>query len=196
MTGSIACCGSEIPWFDLDLTSSTMDEAAKLVGEGYTGWAVVSARAQRSGRGTRGREWHSFPGKGLLFSIILPPPGDLSEMNGLTVKAAEALVEALRELTGVRFAIKQPNDVTAGGRKLAGILVESVTCGGKVASVVLGVGVNIAQEREDFSAVSLPEATSLKLETGKVLDGRLIIETFLIRFKPVYDALVFTESNL
>jgi BirA family biotin operon repressor/biotin-[acetyl-CoA-carboxylase] ligase len=116
-------------------------------------------------------------------------------MNGLTVKAAEALVEALLELTGVRFAIKQPNDVTAGGRKLAGIMVESVIYGGKVASVILGMGVNIAQEREDFSAACLPEATSLKLETGKVFDSRQIIETFLIRFKPVYDALLFTESN-
>ena len=193
--GSIMCCGSEIPWFDLDQASSTMDEAAAIVGKGHTGWTVVSAGTQRSGRGTHGREWHSSPGLGLWVSIILPPPRDPSEMSGLTVKAAKALAKALGELTGARFTIKHPNDVTARGRKLAGILVESVTCNGKVASVVLGMGVNIAQEREFFEAAGLPDATSLKLETGKVPDRRCIIETFLTRFKPVYDALAFTGSN-
>ena len=192
--GSIMCRGSEIPWFDLDRTSSTMDEAAALVRKGFTGWTVVSAGTQHSGRGTHGREWHSPPGLGLWVSIILPPPCDLSDMDGLTVKAAETLAVTLRELTGVQTAIKHPNDVTVGGKKLAGILVESVTCGGKVASIVLGMGINIAQEREDFTAAGLPEATSLKLEAGEVPDRRRIIEAFLTRFKPVYDALICAES--
>lgn len=179
----------EIPWFDFDEPASTMDEAAALADAGFTGWTVVSAKTQRSGRGTFGREWHSPPGQGLWVSVILPPPRDLSDTDGLAVKAAGALAEALGELTGVRFSVKPPNDVTAGGRKLAGILVESVTCGGKVVSVILGMGVNIAQEREDFTAAGLPDATSLKLETGNTLCRRCIIETFLSRFRPLYDAM-------
>jgi BirA family transcriptional regulator, biotin operon repressor / biotin---[acetyl-CoA-carboxylase] ligase len=180
--------GREIPWREFVRVTSTMDIAAELVEEGWTDWMVVSALSQTSGRGTRGREWFSPPGKGLLTSIIMPPPSGPARMGGLTVAAAEALAEALRELTGARFEIKHPNDLTSRGRKLAGILIESVTGGDAVRSLVLGMGVDIAQEEEDFRAAELSGATSLLLETGVAPDRRRILEVFLERFLPVYEA--------
>jgi BirA family biotin operon repressor/biotin-[acetyl-CoA-carboxylase] ligase len=172
-----------------------MDIAAEAVEAGWTDWMAISALTQSSGRGTRGREWFSLPGKGLWTSVTMPPPSALARMGGLTVDAAEALVEALRELTGTRFEIKHPNDVTSRGKKLAGILIESVTGGDAVRSLVLGMGVNIAQDEEDFRAAELPGATSLLLETGIAPDRRRILEVFLEHFLPVYEARASGEDD-
>jgi BirA family transcriptional regulator, biotin operon repressor / biotin---[acetyl-CoA-carboxylase] ligase len=187
--------GRRIPWREFDRVSSTMDVAAAMVEEGWSGWMVISARSQCSGRGTRGREWFSPPGKGLWVSIIMPPPSGLARMGGLTVDAAEALVEALHELTGIRFDIKPPNDVMSRGKKLAGILIESVTGGDALRSLILGMGLDIAQEEDDFRAAELPEATSLLLETGLAPDRRRILEAFLEHFLPVYEARAAGEDN-
>jgi BirA family biotin operon repressor/biotin-[acetyl-CoA-carboxylase] ligase len=165
-----------------------MDVALEIVEGGWTGWMAVSALTQSSGRGTRGREWASLPGKGLWTSVILPPPSALAHLGGLTVAAAECLAEALRELTGTRFDIKHPNDLTSRGKKLAGILIESATGGTEVRSLILGMGVDIAQEEDDFRESELPGATSVLLETGVAPDRGLVLRTFLEHFLPVYEA--------
>jgi BirA family transcriptional regulator, biotin operon repressor / biotin---[acetyl-CoA-carboxylase] ligase len=187
--GFIPCRVGPVPWIDLDDTSSTMDEAKSLASGGCIGWTVVSAKTQRTGRGTRGRDWSSPAEQGLWVSIIMPPPSDPALLDGLALRAAGSLVEALHDLTGVRFGIKEPNDVTARGKKLAGILVESVTGGEGVDSVVLGMGVNIGQGAEELAAASLPDATSLRIETGRVFPRERIIEVFLNRFMPLYESL-------
>lgn len=187
--------GLLIPWREYDTVSSTMDAAVEAVRAGRSDWMAVSALVQTSGRGTRGREWRSFREKGLWVSVIMPPPKRIERIEGLTVAAAESLVESLRELTGTRFEIKHPNDVVSRGRKLAGILVESVTTDAAVRSLILGMGVNISQNKADFQAAGLPEATSLFQETGFVPDRHLILESFLRHFIPAYDALAAGEGN-
>ena len=172
-----------------------MDIAAHMVEEGWTGWMVITALSQSSGRGTRGRDWFTHPGKGLWVSVIMPPPPSLSRMDGLTVAVAETLKETLRELTGFRFDIKHPNDVVSRGKKLAGILIESVIRGQTACSFILGMGLNVAQEEDDFRKAGLPDATSLLLETGVVHDSRLILENFLNRFLPVYEILATGEDD-
>ncbi|MHB9031169.1 MAG: biotin--[acetyl-CoA-carboxylase] ligase, partial [Candidatus Latescibacterota bacterium] len=156
--GDISLPDGNIPWFDRAWTESTMDDAAAMVREGVAGWTVVTAGSQRSGRGTRGREWSSPPGKGLWMSVILPPPGEPRRMEELPLKAAEALQNALAELTGMHFEIKHPNDLMSRGRKLAGIMVEAVTMGEEIISVILGLGLDISAGAQDFEDANLPEA--------------------------------------
>ena len=184
-----------IPWREFERASSTMDIAARVVEEGWTGWMVITALNQSAGRGTRGRDWVTHSGKGLWVSVIMPPPSGRSRMDGLTVAAAEALKETLRELTGFRFDIKQPNDVISRGKKLAGILIESTIRGEAACSFILGMGLNVAQTEDDFRAAGLPEATSLLMETGVVYDSRLILEIFLNHFLPVYEILTTGEDD-
>lgn len=183
--GMLHIAGLDIPWHDLDETSSTMDYASAITPDGG-GWIAVSARTQRAGRGTRGREWHSFPGKGLWVSIVMPPPAEPELMSSLTVCAAAALAFVLARHTGLEFQIKQPNDVIRKGRKIAGILIESVTRGSEVVSVVLGMGVNLEETIEDFIAAGLPDATSVLIESGIHIDRRVLLESFLERFYPLY----------
>lgn len=183
--GVLHAAGMDIPWHDLDEISSTMDYAAAYATEG-SGWTVVSARTQHAGRGTHGREWHSFPGKGLWVSVVMPPPARPELLADLTVRAAESLARALSVHTGLDFDIKHPNDVIRNGRKIAGILIESVTRGPEVVSVVLGMGVNIDQTAEDFLAAGLPDATSVLIESGACIERRTLLESFLERFLPLY----------
>lgn len=187
--GFIAVHGMSVPWFDFTETGSTMDEAASMARNGIPGWAVVTARVQCSGRGTRGREWCSFPGSGLWMSVIMPPPKEASRMEGLPLRAAESLAEGVFELTGFRPGIKPPNDLVSRGMKLAGILVESVTSGSTVSSVILGMGVNISPGRAELDAAGLPDATSLFLETGCAPGREELAGAFFRGFIPVYHAI-------
>jgi BirA family biotin operon repressor/biotin-[acetyl-CoA-carboxylase] ligase len=95
--------------------------------------AVALAEHQTEGRGRLGRTWLDEPGQGLLFSVALHPPLPVARWPELSLVAARAVADAI----GPGAAIKYPNDVLVGGRKVAGILAEAGT------RVVLGIGINI-----------------------------------------------------
>ncbi|MDR2690222.1 MAG: biotin--[acetyl-CoA-carboxylase] ligase [Azoarcus sp.] len=103
---------------------------------------VLAATRQTAGRGRRGRRWQSWPGASLTFSVLwrfgpqTPAPVGLSLVVGL------ALALALEKLGVSGLALKWPNDVLVGGRKLAGVLVELSSSGGRTAAVI-GIGVNL-----------------------------------------------------
>jgi BirA family biotin operon repressor/biotin-[acetyl-CoA-carboxylase] ligase len=95
--------------------------------------AVALAEHQTEGRGRLGRVWLDEPGAGLTFSVVLRPPLPVADWPALTLVAARAVAAAI----GDGAAIKEPNDVLVGGRKVAGILAEAA------GHVVLGIGVNV-----------------------------------------------------
>jgi|GEM_PF-3340843 BirA family transcriptional regulator, biotin operon repressor / biotin---[acetyl-CoA-carboxylase] ligase len=174
-------------WYDLDETPSTMDISAGLAKEGCGLWTIVSARKQLNGRGTHGRSWESPGGKGLWISIVLPPPEKPEYLDNLSVLTAQALIRCFSEYTDLNFEIKHPNDVIIGGRKIAGILFESVISGMNVVSVVLGMGVNLCQTAGDFEKCGLFEATSLFMETGTEVERGRFLKSFVRHFKPMYE---------
>ncbi|MEE8368410.1 MAG: biotin--[acetyl-CoA-carboxylase] ligase [Thermoanaerobaculia bacterium] len=143
--------------------------------------SVVLALDQTSGRGRRGRPWEGRPGKGIYMSILLSyRPVD--RMEDLPVATAVGVCRAIREWVGTRCAIKWPNDLLVDGRKIAGILIESVIQGSRKFAVI-GVGVNHSQTENELpvNAVSLdlvvakPVAlVSLGEAAGTVV--RLVIE--------------------
>src|SRR5204862_8316813 len=115
---------------------------------------VVAADAQSAGRGRLGRAWHSPPGSGLYFSILLRPSRPPVEIPPLTLLAGAAVARGLADLgAGLEPRLKWPNDVLLaqagadggdGGayRKVAGILTEMTTEGDRAGQVVVGVGLN------------------------------------------------------
>jgi BirA family biotin operon repressor/biotin-[acetyl-CoA-carboxylase] ligase len=146
--------------------------------------AVAAADEQTQGRGRLGRTWQAPGGTSLLFSIVLVPrvpPGKLAE---LSLVAGEAVAQAIEVETGLRAAIKHPNDVLIGGRKVAGILAEAVD-----GRVVLGVGVNVSQTQEQLPEDVVTAATSLSLE-GAIVDRAELLATILERLEARYDAWV------
>lgn len=142
---------------------STNDIALEMARSGAPEGTVVTARSQSKGRGRRGREWFDKPGESILMSVILRPKLPLNRYSELAFVAAVALAQCLSGSFGVEPALKWPNDVLIGGRKVAGILVEA----GQGAAIV-GVGVNVNQS--EFPPELAGEATSVAIEAGSGLD--------------------------
>ena len=125
------------------LTDSTNLRARELAAAGAPHGTLVTAAEQTSGRGRQGRTWSAPPGRALLMSLILRDPPRL-----LPLIAGVALAELTEEILGAPTTVKWPNDVLdAGGRKLAGILVEGRPQEGWA---VLGIGLNVAIAPDEF----------------------------------------------
>jgi BirA family transcriptional regulator, biotin operon repressor / biotin---[acetyl-CoA-carboxylase] ligase len=139
---------------------STNDEAKAMARAGADAGTLVWAKEQTAGRGRRGRQWVSPPGN-LYLSLIARPDGAAPMAAQLGFVAALGLGEALLDLAGpaLPLAYKWPNDLLVGGRKLAGILLESETRGEAVDFVVIGIGVNLASRPAgaEFPATSLTD---------------------------------------
>jgi BirA family biotin operon repressor/biotin-[acetyl-CoA-carboxylase] ligase len=147
----------------LDEVSSTNEYAFRLATEGAAHGEVVIAEHQTQGKGRRGRTWESPRGLNLYFSVILRPELPPQRAPELTLVAAVALAETLRE-AGVEAEIKWPNDLQVDGRKIGGILTEMSADTESVHFVIVGIGVNLNARREEFPPEVARVATSV-LET-------------------------------
>ncbi|WP_428262571.1 biotin--[acetyl-CoA-carboxylase] ligase [Haliangium sp.] len=139
---------------------STNDEAARLAAAGAEHGLVVTADAQRAGRGRRGRTWHSPPGESLYLSCVLRPALTPARAVAVTLAAGLGVWEAVHQ-AGAESTLKWPNDVLVGGRKLAGVLTEMSTVGGRLRHIVIGIGINLANRA--FPPELAEIATSLAL---------------------------------
>jgi BirA family biotin operon repressor/biotin-[acetyl-CoA-carboxylase] ligase len=126
---------------------STNEEAKRLALDAAPEFTLVWALEQTQGRGRRGRSWTSPPGN-LYVSLLLRPDVGPAEAAQIGFVAAVALAEMLRPLlpTGLEVALKWPNDVLVGRRKVSGILPEALAAdeGGRIEALVLGIGINVA----------------------------------------------------
>jgi BirA family biotin operon repressor/biotin-[acetyl-CoA-carboxylase] ligase len=139
--------GREIRYFDT--LDSTQTAAAGL----ESGSAVIAGE-QTAGQGRHGHTWHSEPGAGIYCSIVLRP------VEGLTLALGLAAAEAIAESTGLACDLRWPNDVMLGGKKVAGILVQT---GGGAAVAGIGINVNHAAFPGEIAEI----ATSLRLHAGR-----------------------------
>ncbi len=173
---------------------STQAVARRLAEAGASEGTLVVADFQRAGRGQRGRSWTAPAGAGLLLSVVLRPPLAPARWPALTLLAAGAVVDAVaRVAPGVRAEIRPPNDVFAGGRKLAGILAESVV--GPRPFVVLGIGINVGQRPEDWPAELRGRAVSLA-ELGAPVGRPALLAALLDRLAERYAAFVREPAAL
>jgi BirA family transcriptional regulator, biotin operon repressor / biotin---[acetyl-CoA-carboxylase] ligase len=127
---------------------STMHAAA-----GREAGSVVLAGEQTAGQGRQGHSWHSEAGSGIYCSLVLPATPLLTLALGL------ATAHAITTVTGQACDLRWPNDVLLGDKKVAGILAQ-LSHGAAIA----GIGINV--NHAAFPA-ELPEATSLRIETGR-----------------------------
>ncbi len=135
---------------------STNDLARELAAAGAPHGTVVTADEQIAGRGRQGRTW-TAPARGaLLYSAILRPLDERHLVLPLAVPLAVA--DAAEATAAVRCSIKWPNDVWIEGRKCAGVLIEARPQDGWA---VIGVGLNVAIEPDEFPAELREAAVSL-----------------------------------
>jgi BirA family transcriptional regulator, biotin operon repressor / biotin---[acetyl-CoA-carboxylase] ligase len=156
-------------------TQSLLDQTAA---EG----ALALCDEQTSGRGRLGRAWQAPAGTSILCSIVLRPPPE-RRLPELSLVAGMAVADAVEQVLGLAAQIKWPNDVMVNRRKVAGVLAEA-----RDGAVVIGVGVNVNQTRDQLPAdASLPSA-SLRTIDGVERDRAPILATLLERVEAHYDA--------
>jgi BirA family biotin operon repressor/biotin-[acetyl-CoA-carboxylase] ligase len=152
-----------------------------LFGEDAPEGAVSATDHQTAGRGRYGRTWETPPGTALLCSVVLHPPPE-RDAPELTLVGAIAAAEAVEGATGLSAQIKWPNDVMLSRRKVGGVLGEL-----RDGVVVLGIGINVNQTREQLPPDARTPAGSLRTVTGSTYDRAALLGSMLFRFERIYD---------
>lgn len=164
------------PYLYAQETASTQDV---LRGTDLPEGAVATAEHQVAGRGRSGRRWDDRPGRSLLCSVLLRPPGGALPQLSLVVALAAA--EAIELVAGIEARVKWPNDVLVAGGKVAGILLEAGD-----GAVVAGIGVNVNQSAGELPARTRLPATSLRVATGATHDRGALLAALLERLDAAY----------
>jgi BirA family biotin operon repressor/biotin-[acetyl-CoA-carboxylase] ligase len=168
-------------------TGSTNENAFKLAEEGAEEGTVVVAESQLRGKGRLGRHWESPAGVNLYCSVILRPPILPARAAQLTFLSVVAAARAIEAVTSLRPSIKWPNDLLLSGKKVAGLLNEMSAETEKVNFIVLGIGVNLNMDLAQFPADLRHPATSLFLETGKLVCRLDFARALLEALDALYD---------
>jgi BirA family biotin operon repressor/biotin-[acetyl-CoA-carboxylase] ligase len=176
--------GREI--FAFGRVTSTNDIAFSLAGAGSPEGTLVIAEEQTRGKGRLGRGWHSAPGLGLWFSIVLRPDIDAYRSATVSLSVAVAVAGVLRDHYGADARIKWPNDVLIGSRKVCGILTEAEFRDGEVEFVVVGAGINVLHCESDFPAELSDVATSISMETAAEVGRVEVLSLILERVERIY----------
>ena len=132
--------------------------------------AVIVASQQTNGVGRLSRKFYSPEKAGVYLSILLRPHTiAMADISTITLLAAVAVVDTVEQLTGIRPQIKWTNDVYMNRRKICGILTEATIEGesGMIQSIIVGIGINLFQNYEDFDPSIRDIAGSVLTETGK-----------------------------
>lgn len=160
-----------------ETVGSTNTELMALARQGAAEGTVVLARQQTAGRGRRGRSFQSPAGLGLYGSVLLrSSPEGAPRIPAL---AATAVRRAIRRSCGLSCGIKWPNDLVLSGRKVCGILAEALPGPEGSLWVIVGIGINVCQRREDFLPELRETAASLSMIAGSEMD-RTALETALL----------------
>ncbi|WP_374726733.1 biotin--[acetyl-CoA-carboxylase] ligase [Nocardia kruczakiae] len=166
----------------IDVVESTGSTNADLIGEAgdpSSDRRVLVAEYQDSGRGRHERSWVSPPRAQIAMSILVRLGGiEPAVLGWLPLLTGVAVVDAVRESTGLDANLKWPNDVLIGGRKVAGILAE-VASGAGAPAVVVGVGLNVSLTEDELP---VPHAISLTLAGAENADRTALVLALLRAF--------------
>jgi len=179
-----------------DHIDSTNREAVALAHVGVEHGTVVVAESQTEGRGRLSRQWFSPPGVNLYCSIIIRKPishDRLAEwLSWLPLLTALAAAESIELVAAAGVAVKWPNDILLGERKVGGILCESGTGARSEPFQVIGMGLNVNGDQNEFPEDLRETATTIYQETGRCVERNRLLTQFLHEFE---DCLVEFESR-
>ncbi len=172
---------------------STNAYLLSLARDGAAEGTVVQADFQTAGRGRKERKWFSAPGKNLLFSILLKPELEIDYSKKIVLAVAIILAETIKQylnahnIEPIDISFKWPNDLMVNGRKLSGILAESILRDKKIVAMVIGIGINLNEAQEDMDPEIRDTATSLYQLTGQIIDREEFLTIFLRQFEKDYE---------
>ena len=182
-----------------DCLPSTNREAVQLAQAEVEHGTVVVADSQTAGRGRLSRTWFSPPGANLYCSIILRtarPPERLTEwLSWLPLISALAAAEAIEQVSSVHVSVKWPNDLLISERKVGGILCESGTGTRSDPFQIIGIGINVNVDQDDWPVDLRDSATSIWQERKIVVDRNRLIAQLLLELEQCLDELAVYGTN-
>jgi BirA family biotin operon repressor/biotin-[acetyl-CoA-carboxylase] ligase len=167
---------------------STNRVAFELGHAGEPEGTVVLAEEQTAGRGRAGHTWHSERATGIYVSLLLRPKLAPVQAPLLTMMAGLSAHTAVEAATGLVVDLKWPNDLMIHGKKAGGILTEMHADPGQIRFVVVGIGLNVNQERFPSELANI--ATSLRQETSKPQSRMELLVRLLREFESDYHRFV------
>ena len=179
--------GKDIRYYNT--IDSTNTKAKELGTAGAKEGTVVISEEQTGGRGRLGRQWVSPKFKGIWMSIILKPDIEPMEASKITQIGAAAVCMSINDL-GLKATIKWPNDIVLNGKKVCGILTEMSGELNKINYIVMGIGINVNIESEDFPGDIKDIATSIKIEAGKKVKRKELVASIFNNFEKLYDEFI------
>jgi BirA family biotin operon repressor/biotin-[acetyl-CoA-carboxylase] ligase len=183
------------PVLYLPAAGSTNDVAHERAAGAAEGLLVV-ADEQTAGRGRLARTWWAPAGASLLMSLLLRPPLPGRQAGQLPMCLGLAAVEGIAQATGVRAALKWPNDIVWDGRKLGGMLTELRLHGEQIDYVVLGLGINVNLTFGPGSTAPAElwtTAASLQMAAGRPAARVALLAAILQHCERWYDRLLAGE---
>jgi BirA family biotin operon repressor/biotin-[acetyl-CoA-carboxylase] ligase len=182
-----------------DCLPSTNREAVQLALAEVEHGTVVAADSQTAGRGRLSRTWFSPPGANLYCSIILRmmrPPDRLTEwLSWLPLISALAAAEAIEQVSSTNVSVKWPNDLLISERKVGGILCESGTGTRSGPFQIIGIGINVNVDREDWPSDLCDSATSIWQERRIVVDRNRLLAQLLLELEQCLDELAIHGTD-
>jgi BirA family biotin operon repressor/biotin-[acetyl-CoA-carboxylase] ligase len=173
-------------YLKVNQTASTNTYLSRLAAT-LPGGTVIYTPSQTAGRGQKGNSWESEDGKNLTFSLLLKrPPVKARDQFYLSEAAALAVVEALTTTAGDGFTVKWPNDVYWQDKKVCGMLLENSLDGSDIAHSIVGIGINVNQERFLSDA---PNPVSLINITGHEHDLETLLRQVCTRIEGLVQSL-------
>jgi BirA family biotin operon repressor/biotin-[acetyl-CoA-carboxylase] ligase len=170
---------------------STNREAVQLAQAEVEHGTVVAADSQTTGRGRLSRTWFSPSGVNLYCSIILRgmhQPERLAEwLSWLPLISALAAAEAIEQVSSIHVSVKWPNDLLISERKVGGILCESGTGMRAGPFQIIGIGINVNGDRDDWPADLRGSATSIWQEQRIVVDRNRLLAQLLFELEQCLD---------
>ncbi len=165
---------------------STNTEANKLASEGAPHGTVVIAEKQTGGRGRMGRIWHSPSAGNIYISIILRPdiPPYLSPQ--FTLAAGVGVAETVEDITGIKPELKWPNDLLFNRKKFCGVLTELNSETDRVNSIIVGIGINLNSDLDNYPESLRGEITTLKIATSREYNRNEFILKLLMKLQDVF----------
>ena len=177
--------------YHFDHIDSTNVKAKELANAGAVHGTLVTADTQNAGVGRRGRSWSSEKGTGIYMSMILRPEIGTEHVSMLTLIAAMAVEKALKANDiGKEPYIKWPNDIVINKKKICGILTELILKGTEIDFVIIGIGINVSNQK--FPEEIQDMASSILLETGKVIEKEALIQEIWKQFHTYYERFLQT----
>lgn len=185
--------GKEIHF--LDELSSTNDEAKRLARAGAGEGTVVIADSQFGGRGKLGRTWFSPKGKGIYVSVIIEPYKSQENLLPLTLLGALSAARVLNGLADLGAKVKWPNDIVVSGKKIGGVLTETLKGPRGTNPVIIGIGLNIFTAKKELPEEIRANTTSLAIEGAKKVPMPKLIRALLEELEKLYFLVLANKSS-